>query len=46
MTFSVLEGLKKFNLEHNFVVKNIYEYYAKWIRERANSRSTPTGTRI
>ena len=33
MTFSVLEGLKKFNFEHNFVVKNIYEYYAKWIRE-------------
>ncbi len=33
MTFSVLEGLKKFNIEHNFVVKNIYEYYAKWIRE-------------
>jgi Fe-S oxidoreductase len=26
-------GLKKFNIEHNFVVKNIYEYYAKWIRE-------------
>jgi Fe-S oxidoreductase len=25
--------LKKFNIEHNFVVKNIYEYYAKWIRE-------------
>jgi Fe-S oxidoreductase len=33
VTFSVLEGLKKFNFEHNFVVKNIYEYYAKWIRE-------------
>ncbi len=33
MTFSVLEGLKKFNIEHRFVVKNIYEYYAKWIRE-------------
>jgi Fe-S oxidoreductase len=33
VTFSVLEGLKKFNLEHKFVVKNIYEYYAKWIRE-------------
>jgi Fe-S oxidoreductase len=33
VTFSVLEGLKKFNIEHNFVVKNIYEYYAKWIRE-------------
>ena len=33
MTFSVLAGLKKFNIEHNFVVKNIYEYYAKWIRE-------------
>jgi len=25
--------LKKFNIEHKFVVKNIYEYYAKWIRE-------------
>ncbi len=33
MTFSVLAGLKKFNIEHNFEVKNIYEYYAKWIRE-------------
>jgi Fe-S oxidoreductase len=33
VTFSVLAGLKKFNIEHNFVVKNIYEYYAKWIRE-------------
>ena len=33
MTFSVLEGLKKFKIEHKFVVKNIYEYYAKWIRE-------------
>jgi len=34
VTFSVLEGLKKFNIEHQFVVKNIYEYYAQWIRER------------
>jgi Fe-S oxidoreductase len=25
--------VKKFNLEHNFEIKNIYEYYAKWIRE-------------
>ena len=33
MTFSVLYGLKKFNIEHKFEVKNIYEYYAKWIRE-------------
>jgi Fe-S oxidoreductase len=33
VTFSVLEGLKKFNIEHQFVVKNIYEYYARWIRE-------------
>lgn len=33
MTFSVLEGLKKFKIEHKFVVKNIYEYYARWIRE-------------
>ncbi len=33
MTFSVLEGLKKFDIPHRFVVKNIYEYYARWIRE-------------
>ena len=33
MTFSVRSGLKKFNIDHNFEVKNIYEYYAKWIRE-------------
>ena len=33
MTFSVRAGLKKFNIEHNFEVKQIYEYYAKWIRE-------------
>ena len=33
MTFSVRAGLKKFNIDHNFEVKNIYEYYAKWIRE-------------
>jgi Fe-S oxidoreductase len=33
VTFSVRAGLKKFNLEHNFEVKNLYEYYAKWIRE-------------
>ena len=33
MTFSVLAGLKKFNIPHKFEVKNIYEYYAKWIRE-------------
>ncbi len=33
MTFAVRAGLKKFNIEHNFEVKNIYEYYAKWIRE-------------
>ena len=34
MTFSVRAGLKKFNIDHNFEVKNIYEYYAKWIREK------------
>jgi Fe-S oxidoreductase len=33
VTFSVLAGLKKFNIPHKFEVKNIYEYYAKWIRE-------------
>jgi Fe-S oxidoreductase len=33
VTFSVRAGLKKFNIDHNFEVKNIYEYYAKWIRE-------------
>ncbi len=25
--------MKKFNIKHDFEVKNIYEYYAKWIRE-------------
>jgi Fe-S oxidoreductase len=33
VTFSVLAGLKKFNIKHTFEVKNIYEYYAQWIRE-------------
>ncbi len=33
MTFAVRAGLNKFNIPHNFEVKNIYEYYAKWIRE-------------
>ncbi len=33
MTFSVLAGLKKFNIAHKFEVKNVYEYYAQWIRE-------------
>lgn len=33
MTYSVRAGLKKFGIEHRFEVKNIYEYYAKWIRE-------------
>jgi len=33
VTFAVRAGLKKFNIPHNFDVKNIYEYYAKWIRE-------------
>lgn len=25
--------MKKFNIDHNFEIKNIYEYYATWIRE-------------
>jgi len=33
VTYSVRSGLKKFGIEHRFEVKNIYEYYAKWIRE-------------
>ena len=33
MTFAVRAGLKKLKIEHQFEVKNIYEYYAKWIRE-------------
>jgi Fe-S oxidoreductase len=33
VTFAVRAGLKKFNIEHQFDVKNIYEYYAKWIRD-------------
>ncbi len=33
ITFSVRAGLKKFGIEHTFDVKNIYEYYATWIRE-------------
>ncbi len=33
MTFAVRAGLKKFNVAHNFETKNIYEYYAQWIRE-------------
>jgi Fe-S oxidoreductase len=33
VTFSVLAGLKKFNVDHKFEVKNIYEFYAQWIRE-------------
>ena len=33
MTYSVRAGLEKFGIEHRFEVKNIYEYYAKWIRE-------------
>ncbi len=31
--FAVWEGLKKFNIPHNFEFKSIVEYYAKWIRE-------------
>jgi hypothetical protein len=31
--FAVRAGLQKFNIDHKFEVKNIYEYYAKWIRE-------------
>jgi Fe-S oxidoreductase len=33
VTFAVRAGLKKFKIEHQFDVKNIYEYYGKWIRE-------------
>lgn len=33
MTFSVLEGLKKFNIQTNLEIASIYQYYAKWIRE-------------
>jgi len=33
VTFSVLEGLKKFNIPYDFEVASIYQYYAKWIRE-------------
>ena len=31
--YAVRAGLQKFNIKHDFEVKNIYEYYAKWIRE-------------
>ena len=33
MTYAVRAGLQKFNIQHDFEVKNIYEYYGKWIRE-------------
>lgn len=34
MTFSVRAGAKKFGIDTgNMEIKNIYEYYAKWIRE-------------
>ncbi len=31
--FAVRAGLKKFNIPHNFEIRSIIEYYAKWIRE-------------
>lgn len=30
--FAVYQGLEKFKIPHSFEVKNIIEYYAKWIR--------------
>jgi Fe-S oxidoreductase len=33
VTFAVRAGLEKFNINHEFDVKNIYEYYWKWIKE-------------
>ncbi len=38
--YAVLEGLKRFNIPHNFEIKSIVQYYAQWIREeklRVNS---------
>jgi Fe-S oxidoreductase len=31
--FAVRSGLKKFNIPHNFEIRSIIEYYARWIRE-------------
>lgn len=31
--FAVWEGLRKFNIPHNFEFKSIVQYYAQWIRE-------------
>ncbi len=31
--FAVKEGLEKFEIPHQFEIKNIIEYYAQWIRE-------------
>lgn len=33
MTYAVRAGLEKFKIQHDFEVKNIYEYYGRWIRE-------------
>ena len=38
--YAIWAGLKKFNIPHNFEVKSIVQYYARWIREgklRVNS---------
>ncbi len=31
--FAVYEGLRRFNIPHNFEFRSIVEYYARWIRE-------------
>ena len=31
--FAVWEGLRRFNIPHNFEFKSIVQYYAQWIRE-------------
>jgi len=33
VTFSVLEGLRKFGIKTELEIASIYQYYAKWIRE-------------
>ena len=33
MTYSVRDGLKKFNIKTDMEIASIYQYYAKWIRE-------------
>jgi Fe-S oxidoreductase len=38
--WAIKQGLERFNIAHNFKVKSIIEYYAKWIRQgrlRVNS---------